>query len=108
MTRLLNSLFASYFLINFDFLSPHTARFGNIIIPPFIALETCKIMFFVSSPHFRQQDSIIFIHSIELHSMELDLIDLHLIELHSIELHSMKLHFKKGYHLIRGFYLKAF
>ena len=40
ITRLFSNPFASSFLINFDFLSPHTAHFDNIIIPSFIALET--------------------------------------------------------------------
>ena len=54
---LINVLFnrvAYCFLINFNFLSPHTTHFDNIIIPPFIALETCKIVLFVFSPNFRQ------------------------------------------------------
>ena len=42
------------FLINFDFLLPHTTHFDKIIIPLFIDLEICKIMFFVFSLHFRQ------------------------------------------------------
>ena len=51
MPRLLNNPFAS-FLINFDFLSPHIAHFDNVIVPLFIAFETCRIMFFVFSPNF--------------------------------------------------------
>ena len=62
-----NNLFASCFLINLDFLLPHTTYFDNIIVPPFIAFKTDELVFFVSFPHFTQYDNIIFIH----HSMEL-------------------------------------
>ena len=54
ITRLFNNRFVSCFLINFYLLSPNTAHFDNIIILPFIAPETFKIIFFVFFPHFRQ------------------------------------------------------
>ena len=43
--RLLNIPFASYFLINSDFLLPHTAHFDNIISLPLLVPETCGFMF---------------------------------------------------------------
>ena len=42
---LFNNPFTSCFLINFYFLSPHTVHFDNIIIPLFVAFETCKKCF---------------------------------------------------------------
>ena len=37
--RLLNTPFASCFLINFDFLPPHIAHFDNIIVLPLLVAE---------------------------------------------------------------------
>ena len=45
--RLLNNPFASCFLINFDFLLPHIARFDNIIVLPLITADICGLMFSV-------------------------------------------------------------
>ena len=43
--NLLNYRFASWFLINLDFLLPHTAHFDNIITLPLLILETCRFIF---------------------------------------------------------------
>ena len=45
--KLLNSPFASWFLINFDLLLPHIAHFDNIIALPLLVLETFGSMFSV-------------------------------------------------------------
>ena len=44
--NLLNSPFASWFLMNLDFLLPHIAHFDNIITLPLLVLETCGFIFF--------------------------------------------------------------
>ena len=56
--NLLNNPFASYLLINLDFLLLHIAHFGNIISLPLLILETCGFMVFVYFLHFKQYDSI--------------------------------------------------
>ena len=45
--NLLNSPFASWFLINLDFLLPHVAYFDNIIPLPLLVLEISGSMFSV-------------------------------------------------------------
>ena len=55
---LLNNPFASYFLINLDFLLLHIAHFDNIISLPLLVLETYGLMFFVYFSNFKQYDSI--------------------------------------------------
>ena len=52
--KLLNSHFASYFLINLDFLLPHMAHFDNIIVLPLLVFETLGFMFSIYLPHFKQ------------------------------------------------------
>ena len=47
LPKLLNSLFASWFLINLDFLLPHIAHFDNIIDLPLLVLEIFGFMFLV-------------------------------------------------------------
>ena len=54
LLRLSNNRLASCFLIDVNFLLPHTTHFDNIIVPPFIAFETDGIILFVFSPHFKQ------------------------------------------------------
>ena len=56
--NLLNNPFASYLLINLDFLLLHIAHFDNIISLPLLLLETCGFMVFVYFLHFKQYDSI--------------------------------------------------
>ena len=43
--NLFNNPFASWFLINLDFLLPHIAHFDNIIILPLLVLEMCGFIF---------------------------------------------------------------
>ena len=43
--KLLNSPFASWFLINLDFLLPHIVHFDNIIVLPLLVFEIIGIMF---------------------------------------------------------------
>ena len=45
--KLLNNLFASWFLINVDFLLPHIAHFDNIVFLPLLVFETFGFMFAV-------------------------------------------------------------
>ena len=45
--NLLNSPFASWFLINLDFLLPHIAHFDNIIALPLLLLEIFGFIFLV-------------------------------------------------------------
>ena len=45
--KLLNNLFASWFLINVDFLLPHIAHFDNIVFLPLLVFETFGFMFSV-------------------------------------------------------------
>ena len=47
MPKLLNRPFASWFLINLDFLLSHIAHFDNIITLPLLVLDTCGSMFLV-------------------------------------------------------------
>ena len=42
IARLLNNLFASCFLKNFDFLALHIALFDNIIVLPLLVAETLR------------------------------------------------------------------
>ena len=44
--NLLNNPFVSCFLIDLDFLLPHSAHFDNIVSLPLLVLETCRFMFF--------------------------------------------------------------
>ena len=100
ITRLFNNPFASCFLINFDFLSPHTAHFGNIIIPPFIAFEICrKICSFLYFLHTLDNKMALFLYTIFSSFLQRSCTQLHLTELH------LK---KKRYLLILEFYLKVF
>ena len=55
---LLNNPFASFFLINLDFLLSHIAHFDSYIILPLLVLKTCGFIFFVYFLHFKQYDSI--------------------------------------------------
>ena len=55
--NLLNSPFASWCLINLDFLLPHIAHFDNIIALPLLVLEIFGSMFSVFFLHFKQYDS---------------------------------------------------
>ena len=50
--KLLNSPFASWFLINLDFLLPHIAHFYNTIVLLLLVFETFGFMFSVSFLHF--------------------------------------------------------
>ena len=52
--KLLNSPFASWFIINLDFLLPHIAHFDNIIALPLLIPETFGYMFSISFLHFKQ------------------------------------------------------
>ena len=56
--KLLHSPFASWFLINLDFLRPHIAHFDNTIALPLLLLEIFGSMFSVSFLHFKQYDLI--------------------------------------------------
>ena len=51
-SKLLNSPFASSFLINLDFSLPHIAHFDNIIALPLLVIDTFGFMFLVSFLHF--------------------------------------------------------
>ena len=53
-SKLLNIPFASWFLINFEFLAPHTAHFHNNIVLPLLVSETVGFMFSVFFLHFEQ------------------------------------------------------
>ena len=57
--RLLSNLFASCFLINFDFLVPHIAQFDNIIVLPLLVDEIVGFMFSVYFLHYKQYDNIV-------------------------------------------------
>ena len=61
ISNLLNNPFASYFLINLDFLPSHIAYFDNIIILLLLVLDTCGFIFFVRFLHLKQYDSILYI-----------------------------------------------
>ena len=61
--NLLNNPFASWFLINLDYLLPHIAHFDNIITLPLLVLETCGFIFFVCFLHFKQYDSILYVYN---------------------------------------------
>ena len=50
--KLLNNPFASWFLINIDFLLPHITHFDNIIVLLLLVFETLGFMFSVSFLHF--------------------------------------------------------
>ena len=52
--KLLNSPFASQFLVNLDFLLPHYGHFDNIIVLPLLVFETLGFMFFVYFLHLTQ------------------------------------------------------
>ena len=52
--KLLNSPFASWFLINIDFLLPHVEHFDNIIALPSLVPETFGFMFSISFLHLKQ------------------------------------------------------
>ena len=56
--KLLNSPFASWFLINPDFLLPHIAHFDNTIALPLLLLEIFGSMFSACFLHFKQYDFI--------------------------------------------------
>ena len=58
--NLLNNPFASYLLLNLDFLLLHIVHFDNIIILPLLVLETCGFIFSVCFLHFKQYDSILY------------------------------------------------
>ena len=52
--KLPNSHFASWFLINLDFLLPHIAHYKNIIALRLLVLEIFGFMFSVSFLYFKQ------------------------------------------------------
>ena len=56
--KLLNSPFASWFLINLDSLLPDIAHFDNTIALPLLLLEVFGSLFSVSFLHFKQYDYI--------------------------------------------------
>ena len=56
--NLLNNLFASWFLIDLDFLLPHILHFDNTIVLPLIVFQTLRFMFSVFFVHFKQYDFI--------------------------------------------------
>ena len=58
--NLLNNPFASYLLINLNFLLPHIAHFDNITNLPLLVLDICRSIFFVCFLHFKQYDSIFY------------------------------------------------
>ena len=60
--NLLNNPFASWFLINLDFLLPHITHF-DIITLPLLVLETCGFTFFVCFLHFKHYDSILYVYN---------------------------------------------
>ena len=74
MPYLLNSPFASLFLINLDILLLHIAHFDNIIALPLLVLETFESMFSVFFYlHFKQYDSILYtciVHKLCYHSSQ--------------------------------------
>ena len=51
--KLLNNLFASCFLVNFDFLLLHIAQFDNIIVLSLLVFETFVFIFSVFFFHFK-------------------------------------------------------
>ena len=51
--NLLNNDLASYYLINFSFLLPHTADFGKCIIIPFLLFVTFVFLLYVFLRHFK-------------------------------------------------------
>ena len=57
--KLLNSPFASLFLINLDFLLQHIAHFDNTIVLSLLVFETLEFMFSVSFLHFKQYDFVL-------------------------------------------------
>ena len=59
--KLLNSPFAYLFLINLDFLLPHTACFDDIIVLSLLVFETPGFMFSIYFLHFKQCDFILYI-----------------------------------------------
>ena len=61
--NLFNNLFASWLLINIDFLLLHIAHFDNVIILPLLVLETYGFVFFVCFLHFKQYDSILHVYN---------------------------------------------
>ena len=61
--NLLNNPFASWFLINLDFLLRHIAHFDNIITLPLLVLETYGFIFFVCFLNFKQYDSILYVYN---------------------------------------------
>ena len=78
MPYLLNSPFASLFLINLDILLLHIAHFDNIIALPLLVLETFESMFSVFFYlHFKQYDSILYtciVHKLCYHSSQIYLV----------------------------------
>ena len=64
LPKLLNSLFASWFLINLDFLLSHIAHFHNIIDLPLLVLEIFGSMFSVSFLHFKQYVFILYVYKL--------------------------------------------
>ena len=52
--KLLNNPFASCFFINFDFLLPHIAQFGNTIVLPLLVTEFFWFIFYAFLLHFKQ------------------------------------------------------
>ena len=64
--KLLNNLFASWFLINFDFLLLHVAQLGNIVVLALLVFKTLGFLFSVFFPHFKQYDFILFFKLLQL------------------------------------------
>ena len=51
--KLSNKLFASFLLINFDYLLPYIADFDNIIVLPLLVAETFRSILSVLFRHFK-------------------------------------------------------
>ena len=66
ISKLLTRSFASWFLINLDFLLLDIAHFHNIIALPLLVLEIFGSMFSVSFLHFKQYVFILFYLKIHL------------------------------------------
>ena len=65
--NLLNNPLAYYSLINFNFLLSHTAHFDKRTIPPFLVFTTFGFLLSVLFLHFKQQDNIAFVYSLNFY-----------------------------------------
>ena len=59
--NLFNNQFASWILINLDFLLPHIAQFDSIIALPLLVPKIFGFMFSVFFLHFKQYVSILYV-----------------------------------------------